>query len=81
MSKFNNVFNLVAFNRSRKRRLAKCKSICYSCENCSMHCFSEEDQIKKAQAEAELRAKAELEAKAKAEAEAKAKAEAEAKAK
>ena len=95
MSKFN-ANNHVALDRARKRKLAKCKSLGITCENCRLACFykseipqenSVEDiaQINKAaeiaRAEAEAKAKAEAEAKAKAEAEAKAKAEAQAKAK
>ncbi len=90
MSTFNNVFSLIAYNRRKHRRHAKCASICACCSNCLSNCLSDDEKIKiakaqseanLAQAEAEAKAKAEEEAKAKAEAEAKAKAEAEAKAK
>ena len=93
MSNFNKS-NHVAADRSKKRKLAKCKSLGITCENCHLACFykaevlteqavdnNAEELALKAKAEAEAKAKAEAEAKAKAEAEAKAKAEAEAKAK
>ena len=83
--------NYVANDRSKKRKLAKCKSLGITCENCHLSCFykeeiiandtCEEQPIQVVDIEAEAKAKAEAEAKAKAEAEAKAKAEAEAKAK
>ncbi len=96
MSTFNNVFSLIAYNRRKNRKHAKCASICACCSECLTNCLSDDEKIKlakaqseanlaqaeaKAKAEAEAKAKAEAEAKAKAEAEAKAKAEAEAKAK
>ncbi len=92
MSNFNKS-NHVATDRSKKRKLAKCKSLGISCENCHLACFykaeilgiAEEKPVDQsaelAKAEEEARLKAEAEAKAKAEEEARLKAEAEAKAK
>ena len=92
MSNFNKN-NHVATDRSKKRKLAKCKSLGITCENCHLACFykaeilgiAEEQPVDQsaelAKAEEEARLKAEAEAKAKAEEEARLKAEAEAKAK
>ena len=92
MSNFNKN-NSVASDRTKKRKMAKCKSIGITCENCHLACFykaenlstqTEESTVDQeallAVAEAEAKAKAEEEARLRAEAEAKAKAEEEAKA-
>ena len=90
MSNFNKS-NSVASDRTKKRKLAKCKSIGLTCENCHLACFykaealgtkAEEqqpvDQSAELAAVEEARLQAEAEAKAKAEEEARLQAEAEA---